>query len=206
MLTAIYNANIDADGQWIDTGGPSDLALVALAKKQGFDAHPHVLSSEQFDKAVADDGHTVVYRGLKGAGGKSAADLHDQTRGGAYEPGFGVFGNGYYMAPGRDKAESFSDGTVGSVGRYALDAKARTITYTELDNDFFKYFKSPSWQTDPVEVRGMHGDFGRYALARGFDAIRIPAGTPLAAGGGLVQREEFVILNRGALLADRGGS
>jgi len=211
-LAPIYNANIDEDGAWIESSA-GDQALVGLAQQQGFDAPPTVLSSDDFDRAVAEGGHAVMYRGINPESfwgedkwGKklSGADVHAQTREGDYQPGYGVFGNGYYFATDKEKAESFSDGQPGSLGRYALAADARVITYEDLLREYGDWFDT-DYSSASLETQGMTTDFGRYAAARGYDAIRVPVGTRIL-GGGTVQREEWVVLNRGALIADRGPS
>jgi len=208
-MAAIYNANIDEDGAWIESP-IGDLALAGVARQQGFDALPTVLSGSEFDRAVAESGHAVMYRGVDPASfwgeGKwqkrSGADVHAQLREGDYQPGYGVFGNGYYFATDKQKAESFSDGKPGSLGRYALAADARVIDYEDLRREYGDWFDS-DWSSASVETQGVTGDFGRYAASKGYDAIRVPVGTRIP-GGGTVQREEWVVLNRGTLIADRG--
>jgi hypothetical protein len=179
-----------------------DGALISLAQAQGFDAQPTTLSRDDFDKAVAEGGHTVMYRGVVGSDEKSAADIHAEVRDGEYRPGYGIFGNGYYMAPDSDKATSFSDGTPGSVGRYALHADANTVTYENVRSEMDKVYET-GWKNLSVESQSVLSDFGRFAMSKGYDAIHVPVGTKML-GGALVQREEYVILNRGALLADSG--
>jgi hypothetical protein len=206
-LARIYHANVDDNGQWV-AGGPSDRALVALADEQGFTDRPTSMNSEEFDAVVASGDHVVMFRGVKATDDMTAAEIHAQTREGDYAPGVGVFGNGYYMASGATgeaKAGTFADGTPGSLGRYALRPDARTITYTELRGKFGEYYES-GYRRDPLATKAMNVDFGRFAMALGYDAIHVPVGTPLLGGGGTngVQREEYVILNRGMLIADAG--
>ena len=210
-LGAIYHDSVGEDGGWIQSAD-GDLALIGIAKEQGFDAKPTVMSSDDFDQAVAEGGHSVMYRGINpdsdwrgGREPQSGAEVHTQTRDGDYHPGYGVFGNGYYMATDRAKAESFSDGAPGSVGRYALHKDAKTVTFEDLRSEYGRYFDS-QYKTDPMETKGMTTDYGRFAASRGYDAIHVPVGTKMTGGGGggTVQREDWVILNRGALIADSG--
>jgi hypothetical protein len=201
-MADVFAESSTPEGFWKESN-EGDLALIGLARRQDFDAHPTVVDDAEFDSTVASGGHKPLYRGIVGAEGKTASDIHREVREGTYRPGYGIFGNGYYMAPGRDKAESFSDGTPGSLGRYALNRDAKTITYDELLAEFRERFRSPEWQTTPTASQNILGDFGRFAMARGYDAIHVPAGTKLI-GGAQVQREEWVILNRGALIAAAG--
>lgn len=208
-LASIYNDSVDEDGSWIESSR-GDLALIGIARAQGFDARPVVLTSDEFDRAVARGGHAVMYRGINpdsfwGEGKwerASGAEVHRQFREGEYHPGYGVFGNGYYFATDREKAESFSDGEPGSLGRFALHPDAKIVDYEDLRAEYGEYFDS-DYQGDPLETQGATSDFGRFAASRGYDAIRVPVGTRMM-GGGKVQREEWVVLNRGALIADGG--
>lgn len=207
-MEEIYAESVGPDGAWKDTGD-GDRALRAIVERQGFDAPPTVVPAAEFDAYVRDGGHTVMYRGVnpesfwgedKWETKLSAADVHTQLREGDFRPGYGVFGNGTYMAPGRDKAESFGDGTPGSVGTYALHRDARTITYTDLRDRYDReVYSAPDYDLRSAKT-GVTQDFGRYAAALGYDAIHVPVGTPMF-GGSKVQREEYVILNRGALIA-----
>lgn len=209
LMARIHNATTDEDGQWIESSR-GDLALVGIAREQGFDGPATVMSTEDFDRAVAESGHAVMYRGVNpdsfwGEGKwerRTGAEVHAQLREGDYQPGFGVFGNGHYFATDSAKAESFSDGQPGSLGRYALHAQARVIDYTDLLSEYGAFFDS-DYSSSPVGTQDVTGDFGRYAASKGYDAIRVPVGTRMS-GGGTVQREEWVVLNRTALIADGG--
>jgi len=211
VMKSVYDASTH-EGTWIITG-KGDPAMVALAHAQGFDAHPTKLSDSEFDAEVASGGHTVIYRGTRPpddmiqfgqqpAPGSpdSPAGMHEQFRSGSYRPGFGMFGNGFYMAPSHEKAASFSDGSPGSVGRFALHHDAKVVDYEYLLDQFGSVYKGPKWKAASTETKDVISDFGRFAMAKGYDAIRVSAGGKIASGG-TVQNEEYVILNRGALLA-----
>lgn len=195
----VYGETTGDDGQWSSTDD-GDKALFAIAARQGFDGPPEVVPSARFDSFVREGGHTPLHRGLKATEDMTAAEIHAETREGRYRPGVGMFGNGYYMAPDLDKAAPFSDGTPGSLGRYALNKDARTITFTEIRGKYGEIADSPGFKRTS-EKAAIIADYGRLAASLGFDAIHVEAGTPML-GGGTVGRTEYVVLNRTALIAE----
>jgi hypothetical protein len=87
----------DVVGQVVDdAAGDVDDVLAAIARRQGFDGPPTVVSTAEFDR-LAKAGAKVQYRAQAGAGDLSAADIQEQFRTGEYRAARGFFGNGYYV-------------------------------------------------------------------------------------------------------------
>jgi hypothetical protein len=76
--------------------GEQDAVLKTLFSESGYDAKPTVLAKAGID-AAAKDGATLMVRGVKDAGPKTAKDLADQFRSGDYFTGNGIYGNGTYV-------------------------------------------------------------------------------------------------------------
>lgn len=97
-----YTPLLDRDFPYdkISTGGGQDEALTAIARLQGFDGPPDIVSDADLDERVA-AGEREMWRGFNATDGGGEA----QTRGfateflhGPYFAGAGTFGNGNYTA------------------------------------------------------------------------------------------------------------
>ena len=78
------------------TTGQGDLRLELIAKKQGFDGLPKVVSSEEMSR-LEKEGWTIAYRGMADSEEGSGEDFAEQFRTGEYYAGLGSFGNGIYF-------------------------------------------------------------------------------------------------------------
>jgi 8-oxo-dGTP pyrophosphatase MutT (NUDIX family) len=184
----------------IPDGG--DAAALGIADRQGFADLPQVVTPEEFDrlKEQGTIGH-VLYRGNKGGPyGLTAPELHQQYREGPYRVGQGLYGNGTYMAYHRGLASDpdYASDEPGSVQRYGLRKGAKIIGIEDLRKEYDRYLKGIGKDEDE---RYLYGDIGRFAMARGYDAVEIPKGT--SPGIGIpAQGRQFNVLNRSAVIAE----
>lgn len=172
----------------------ADADLRSLADLQGFSGKPEVITKGEINKLQSSGSHYVLYRGVQGTssanwrhkatGGtaKSAKQIQDQMRTGDAYFGVGVYGNGYYFATDRSTAVSYSDRSPGSVIRVALPKNAKIGNYSSLSNEVQTLV---SHAKATAETKAVFADVGRYAAARGYDALKVPTG--------------YVILNRSIL-------
>lgn len=190
-------------GVWADnTGG--DPMLTAIAKEQGFDEPMDVVDAKRFRELVRDGTISeTLFRGVKdGGGGVTAAQVMEQFRSGKFRGGAGIFGNGTYMATDRSLARAYSNKTPGSVGKFGLRADARVVPYDEISAEHEKWFMEKfggKYVSSPEYDAFV--DLGRYAAARGFDAIFIPKSTEPGFGTP-AEGDQYAILNRKALIGE----
>lgn len=206
-----------------DTGiGPrGDERLRAIVEAQGFDGPPKVVARTEMDRLVR-SGHIEVFRGVADHvdSGRSGAELAQEYRTGDLHFGNGTFGNGTYTTTSESAADEYaqhgwrnetSSGQVGETMRMALPPHARIVDYADLQEEHNAYLRGvyaeapvvlnafgfPSWEDIPSDARtAAFTDIGRYAAARGYDAVRIPGGA-VAGGEGHFQ---YNILNRSAVV------
>lgn len=208
-----------------------DVALAEVAAKQGFDGLPQIGTAAELDDAVA-SGWTEVWRGVQGSSQSTAAAINGRLRTGAYEPGRGLYGNGWYTSVRRITAENYRgrepktnfpagggadfelsdlDGPQepDSMVRFAISPQARVVEYDELKSLRDKWLAGQAGKNP--ELRAYFSDLGRFASALGYDAFRVP-GSAGGDGGYYPGWEEaddpggadqFVILNRTAVLIQR---
>jgi hypothetical protein len=87
-----------------------------IAKAQGFDGLPNVLSSEAIDKLANDPNYTIAYRGIAG---DQAEQYFEEFKTGDYHAGQGFAANGIYLAQNEDVARGYA-GDNGVVMRVAI--------------------------------------------------------------------------------------
>jgi hypothetical protein len=151
----------------------ADRGLAVIANRQGFDGKPQVVSKAEMDKLVA-EGHAEMFRGVVGSYRKSAADMQEDTRSGPAFFGNGMFANGYYFSEDRQVGVDYSDKSPGSVLRGVLIKDANIVSYKEIEAEHEAFLKSIIGRPDAMAMRTTYDDLGRYAAARGYDAIVIP--------------------------------
>jgi hypothetical protein len=113
------------------TTGQGDLQLELIAKKQGFDGLPKVVSSEEMSR-LEKEGWTIAYRGIEDSEEGSGEDFAEQFRTGEYFAGLGVYGNGIYFASERAVAKVYSGGSGGG-GAIIKIAIPPNVILTESD-------------------------------------------------------------------------
>lgn len=223
-----------ADIDWQHTRDEhGDSAMLAVARAQGFDGKPDVISDADLDARIA-GGDRELFRGVKDTNGGdgSSARYASQFSHGEYFPGAGFWGSGIYTAHADDKRmtelqDEFRDeprnpdgsikdplarkmqdrdqgkvrnaayqsaagyaGAHGTVMRMALDKNARVADGEQLRAEW-KATMAALGREQPPDVNKMilYTDMGRYAAARGYDAVDLSSLTP----------GEMLVLNRGAL-------
>lgn len=186
-----------------DWNDPRDHVLTALGKMQGFDAKP---TKGSVDDAVKNGG-VEIHRGLRDFNGsktskaKSADQQIDEFKNGTYEPGTGIYGNGYYFSTSKGIATMYADAPIAAYGynakgdkpgkviRAALkpDAKIanfediqtmqqtwRKENYKNVDWEVIQHdFKTAPGKISPSFIDHMN-EPGFFAATMGYDAIRVP--------------------------------
>lgn len=170
----------------VDLNGSNDPLLEYIASKQGFTGLPEVVTRTEFEQRIAEPGHMELFRGIP------QSDYVKQFRSGEYFGGQGIYGNGTYSSTDYWTAASYAEGQENNVIRLALKPEAKIIAREELDYLMTQETGLTGFEIDEVKY-GLVGDEGRYAAARGYDAIRVNTG-PF---------EDFlVILNRTAVIVE----
>jgi hypothetical protein len=197
---------------------PEDTILKSMLKDQGFDAKPTVVDDVTFQALRDDKKYTYMGRGMSNDEAVNVEWFAENFRAGELFAGRGVFGNGTYMSPSEDVVQWFSryaaDGTPrahGTIVDSLLKPNAKVIDYDDAYrmmqeatpySERKKYFALGSKRPGAINDDRMYGlmDVGRWAVANGYDAIRIP--NPVI-GGSAVDATYYNVLNRGALVVRR---
>jgi len=182
-----------------DFNDPVSDPLVAIGKRQGFDAKPTKGSVDDTIK----NGGVEIHRGLipHERSGKSSADLENEFVNGQYAPGKGNYGNGYYFSTSPGIAKMYSKAPVASTGynakgvsggrvvRAALKPDAKVAHYEDIQKMKKEWYKKHRdkihWDTHSTNyivpkdkisptVMDAVNDPGHFAAAMGYDAIRVP--------------------------------
>jgi hypothetical protein len=178
---------------------PFDVHMVQVGREQGFQHPPQVGTREEVDAAVA-AGWTEVWRGVQAFNGtrdehrRTAADINEDMRSGPYEPGRGQYGNGIYTSVRRMTAETYrgreprgnhsehgagdfveadleGDAPPDSLLRIAIDPAARTVDYDDLIRERDEWMAANPELMSSDAARNVLSDPGRFAAARGYDAM-----------------------------------
>lgn len=175
----------------------ADETLSAIARIQGFDGVPTLLTRAEMTKALKAQGaHPVIFRGVKAAGAKTAQDVQEMMRSGDAYFGNGVYGNGYYFSTARATAVSYSNKTAASVVRATIRPDAKIITYGDALQQHRAFLSSMSSGV-PLEV---YQDIGRWAMAQGYDVILQDfANRRISADA----ESYYIILNRSILMVEK---
>lgn len=178
-------------------GPHGDEQLAAIAKRQGFDAKPDVVSKQDMDQLVTSGKHTEVFRGVQDGGGKSAKAIQEQYRSGDYHAGLGVKGNGTYTTRSREQALDLADGKKQGLLRLGLRPQAKVVDYRDLQAEHKAFYdRLPQGSA----AKRVFSDPGVYAAARGYDAIRV---VHVSKSGRLLDTPDyFVVLNRSSVIAE----
>lgn len=179
VVGAALNAGV---GQWSgdEFAGPrGNEAFLTIAERQGFTALPTVVSDQAaWDELAAT--HTPMWRRFQPASPDVAdRDVADQFR---YGPLYG--GGGLGMGTPTSGAD---DGGVPML----LAPSARTAPYRQLVAERDAYLAG--LPVDAVAERAVYSDVGRFAAAKGYDAMQVE---PVDAPDG---RPGWVVFNRGAV-------
>lgn len=169
-----------------DDRGPDD-ALASIARQQGFDGPPKVVSRQQLDKRIA-AGDREMFRRVAGFGDVSAADAAEQFRSGSAYYGRGEWANGIHATTNGERVAKY--GSPEGALRMALRADARTVTIEQLRKIRQDRQDHTNWPKDDIQL---FQDLGRLAAALGYDAIE-PDDDP---------RSPWILLNRTAVSVEK---
>lgn len=174
-------------------GPHGDEALHDIAARQGFEGPAQSVSAKDMDAGIR-QGDAEMFRGVKAShdGKLTPGQVHERMRSGEPYHGLGFSGNGTYLSNSRTLASGY-----GTVGRYALHRDARVVDYRQLQHEQTDYIRSVGRDSPQGRV---FSDPGRYAAARGYDAIRWRRGEEAGKQPG--EEDEFIVLNRTAMLAE----
>jgi len=179
-----------------------DEFLAEMAKVKGFDTKPTKVSDSEMDDHVR-SGETEMFRGL--AKGKYVKEFTD----GRLFGGTGIFGGGVYTFPvegagGRDAKIGGARDYGGKIMRMSLKSGSKTVEYGEamkgMLEDRDQVSSLPVGSAERRAGAAIVSDVGRWAMARGYDAIHVPSDI----AGPLTWKKpvpaaQMVVLNRGAL-------
>lgn len=184
-LAADVEAAISPSG----VGVLGDQRLAEIARRQGFDGKPEVLSKTEMDTRIGAGAQELfrgIYRGEDAS--RTPQDYAEQFRSGDWYTGFGQFGNGTYSTPNAGYAAlSYAD--EGVVMRMAIRPDAKVIGQRQLLDEQGEYLNSIDM--DPSDPRfAVFADPGRFAAARGYDVVHIARGHV---------NDEYLIVNRTAV-------
>ena len=126
---------------------------------------------------------------------------------GAYFGGVGVFGGGTYFAENPNTAANFAvrttrDGEAhGAIFRAGLHNSAKVGEHEallkEMESDGRAAVAAAEDMAARHAARSLYSDVGRYATARGYDAIQVRGGDDTIKG-----EDYYVVLNRGKVIVD----
>lgn len=187
----------------------ADLSLSVIGQEQGFDRKPRVVSKAEMDQLVS-DGNPEVFRGVTDSvdGSLTATQILEATRSGHAFYGTGIYGNGYYWGD-RKLADSYAKPRAsnqnGEVARAVIGKDAKVVDFwKDLEPEWSGFMESLKGRPDEAELRDVYGDPGRYAAARGYDAILV-APDSLDVRLGKEPRGEtpwYNVLNRAAMVME----
>lgn len=164
-------------------GKTADGRLAAIGAMQGYDDTPTVVTKSEMDRLLATGDYIEVWRGVRGGGGKSAAQINEDMRSGPAYYGRGVFGNGYYLAGQKSVARQYSDVTRNSILRILIPKAAVIDTHEKMATEAASIATPHSQAKGGRFESGTLYDVGRYAAAKGVDGVRIdPIGYQGARG------------------------
>jgi hypothetical protein len=165
-----------------------DPTLAAIYEAQDFDALPLVVDQTEAERLVREEGYTPVLRSVyPGTDQRSGMEYTDAFRYGPYFAGNGIHGNGSYFAYGkRGLSESSQYGPrriyalvrptdlktidkwdITRMQTADLDAIEGALQNVDRNSDEYQNLK---------RRRGIYRDLGRYAAAKGYDAITVRHG------------------------------
>lgn len=187
------------DAKLKPNNSPVDNVLVNIGTMQGFDALPTTMSKKKMDAFIKNGGGKAIYRGVVD-GKVSAKNILKSFRSGDYQPGKGLYGNGFYFSESESVASQFAGGIAENLVRVALKKDARVITLTDL----YGLIKVSGKNREFGGKMGSIRDPGRYAAMLGYDAIYVTNEFDggIDSDGNSTREPQYVVLNRTALVVE----
>jgi hypothetical protein len=172
-------------------GPHGDEIMYHIMREQGFDAPATAVPKGQMDAIQAE--HEGLYRGVRASrdGSKTPDQIHDEMVSGDAYAGRGVAGNGTYMTSRVGEA-----GEYGTARAYALHREARVGDHDAIraeQKTFLAQFGRDS------TAYGVWSDTGRYAAAKGYDALAWDFTSMDGTAG-----RRVIVLNRGSVFVEEG--
>lgn len=157
---------------------PYDVGIQHVGRMQGYDAPAVQVSKADMDSLVA-GGALEIHRGVRPPWSKKGSLTTESVLrtaiDGEYQPGNGIYGNGWYFSTNQATADSFG-GPADEGGmrmRAALNPKARVIEYDEAKRLMYQERQEGREGVHPEFLHGWGTDVGRWAVAKGYDAISV---------------------------------
>jgi hypothetical protein len=168
-----------------------DQMLSKLYELQGYNKTPSIATRSEMDLLEKAGNHHIIYRGVEQ---KSQTDAY---KFGDHFAGKGIFGNGSYNSTVDFTGQSYTAGAVrtpedSTLMRIALPKSAKIIDYDVASKQQYSEWKD-LFAGDKIAPVQVFGDVGRWATAKGYDAIQIKGGTDNVPIG----EDYFIVLNRG---------
>lgn len=147
-------------------------ALKAIGIQQGFDGRPQVVTAAEFDSAVKAGRVRETWRGLRQrVAGPPPADYAEQFRTGELHVGYGINGDGTYVAINKIDGQHYG----ATLLRIGLRKDAKVISADALDVEMDKYFAANAGRKSE-ELRALDEkllkDLARASTARSRANIR----------------------------------
>lgn len=170
--------------------GGEDAVLKTLLDEQGFSGKASIVSKKELDGFI-EGGELELFRGVTSV--RHATDFRDNE----VYAGLGAYGNGTYTAYGSGKADNgkrdgagvtvakeYSEGT-GAIMRMSLRKDSKVVNYDQLVGEMMDYEDlidaKISKATSKKAIDKLNSekllmrDYGRFATAKGYDAIDVPS-------------------------------
>jgi hypothetical protein len=181
----------------------ADPLMGGLAKENGFDGPAEQADAARIQEEI-DRGGLDTWRGVEpivryGEVMVSAEDMAKDYRTGTAWYGTGGGANGIYTTTSHDAATRYAGGRQGTAWRIVLRHDAKTIGHIDLATQHAEWMSSARRREGRREDMILD-DPGRFAMARGYDAIVAPLTDP--ATGESSGETYVVILNRTATLVE----
>ena len=169
--------------------------LRAFVNKQlGYDELPTVVSHDEFERLSNEK--SVLYRGLKPSGEKTAEDIANEFKYGTLwtgNSGGAVYGNGVYFTKNKSQATSNYMGNNGALIRAILKENAKVIDFKEIQIEYEKAKIPRRIEKLKEQYQCILFDVGQYAALKGYDAI---------ATNGFNGHDYVIVLNRKAIFVE----
>jgi hypothetical protein len=185
MSEEIYQHYLDNE----DKSG--DQMLSKMYEAQGYNTTPSVVGKSQMDSLEEAGTHHIVYRGVDGK------EFTNQYKYGEHFAGKGIYGNGSYTSTNFFRGEEYTSGVTplgqeSDVMKIAIPKTAKIVDYEYASKEQYREWKDRFLNSSLAETQ-VFSDVGRWATAKGYDAIRVAGGTENIP----TSEDYFIILNRG---------
>ena len=194
-------------------GRPIDPVLQEVLREQGYGT-PEVTDSATIDARIA-EGWVEAWRGAVDHAPSQttgATQMRRLREDGDFEPGTGIYGNGWYFSMDERVSRQFSGESPeghrekpGAVVRVAMSPQARIVIYEDLLREHEEWNERiAAIDVRYVQMRTAFTDLGRFAAMRGYDGIWIQNEQDGAVVNGRTSAApQIVIFNREVMAIER---